>query len=60
MSVRADSKIALPAFNVAAAAGGALKGVARSFPVSVRGGVLKLDFSATGGKAVVAAIEVSK
>ena len=60
MSVAANGKPALPAFNVATAAGGALRGIARSFPARVRGGVLKLDFSATGGKAVVAAIEVSR
>jgi beta-galactosidase len=60
MSVSANGKLALPPFSVAKAAGGALKGIARSFPVTVKGGVLKLDFSATGGKAVVAAIEVTK
>jgi beta-galactosidase len=60
MSVSANGKLALPPFNVAKAAGGALKGIARSYPVTVKGGVLKLDFSATGGKAVVAAIEVTK
>ena len=60
MSVVANGKAALPPFSVRAAAGGSLIGVARSFPVSVKGGKLQLDFAATGGKAVVAAIEVTK
>ncbi len=60
MSVSANGKAAFAPFSVAKAAGGALKGIARSFPVVVKGGVLKLDFSATGGKAVVAAIEVTQ
>jgi beta-galactosidase len=60
MAVAVGGKIVVPAFNVQAAAGGSLKGLAKSFPVVVKGGVLKLDFSATGGKAVVAAIEIGK
>ncbi|MEY2928380.1 MAG: hypothetical protein RL367_2857, partial [Pseudomonadota bacterium] len=60
MTVKANGKIALPPFNVKQAAGGPLKGLARSFPVSVKGGMLTLDFSAVGGKAVVAAIEVGR
>ena len=60
MSVSANGKVAIPPFNVAQAAGGSLKGLARSFPVTVKYGVLKLDFAATGGKAVVAAIEIAK
>jgi beta-galactosidase len=60
MSVSANGKVALLPFNVATAAGGSLRGIAKSFPVTVKGGVLKLNFSATAGKAVVAAIEVSK
>jgi beta-galactosidase len=60
MSVSANGKPALPAFNVMKAADGPLKGLAKTFVVDVRGGILKLDFSATGGKAVVAAIEVTQ
>jgi beta-galactosidase len=60
MSVTAGGKIAIPAFSVQKAAGGSLRGHARSFPITVKGGILKLDFTATGGKAVVAAIEVTK
>ena len=60
MTITAQGKRVAPAFNVAGAAGGALRGLARSFPVTVRDGQLKLDFAATNGKAVVAAIEVSK
>jgi beta-galactosidase len=60
MSILANGKVAVPAFNVGDAAGGSLKGINKSFPVTVTDGILKLDFSATGGKAVVAAIEVTK
>ena len=59
MSVSANGKPAFPSINVAVAAGGSLNGMARSFPVQVKDGMLKLDVSATGGKAVVAAIEVT-
>lgn len=60
MSVVANSEIAIAPFNVFAAAGGALKGIARSFPVVVKGGLLNLDFAGQNGKAVVAAIEITK
>lgn len=60
MSVKANGTLALPPFNVKQAAGGALRGLERSFRVKVRDGMLRLDFAATGGKAVVAAIEVVK
>ena len=60
MTVKANGRIALPAFNVKQAAGGALRGISRSFPVTVKDSVLKLDFVGSGGKAVVAAIEITK
>ncbi len=60
LRILAQGKQALAPFNVAKAAGGPLKGLARSFPVTVRGGELRLEFSASGGKAVVAAIEVTR
>ncbi len=60
MSVAANGKVALPAFNVSRAAGGPLRGLSRTFPVTVKGGVLRLDFAGQGGKAVVAAIEVAR
>ena len=60
MTIEANGKIAVPAFTSRTAAGGALKGIAKSFPVTVRDGMLILDFAAAGGKAVVAAIEVTK
>jgi beta-galactosidase len=60
MGVSANGKTALAPFNVAKAAGGPLKGLSRTFPVSVKGGILKLSFSATSGKAVVAAIEITR
>ncbi|MDE2597421.1 MAG: beta-galactosidase, partial [Sphingomonadales bacterium] len=58
MAISAGGRQVVPPFNVKAAAGGALRGMTRSFPVTVKGGVLKLDFTGAGGKAVVAAIEV--
>jgi beta-galactosidase len=60
MSISAQGKLAVRAFNIAQAAGGQLKALTRSFPVKVKDGVLKLDFAGTAGKAVVAAIEVTK
>lgn len=58
MTVKANGKVTIAPFNVRDAAGGALKGISRSFTVVVKDGPLRLDFSATGGQAVVAAIEV--
>jgi beta-galactosidase len=60
MTIHAQGKRAVAPFNIAQAAGGALKGVTRSFPANVKDGVLKLDFAGAGGKAVVAAIEVTR
>ncbi|MET0252224.1 MAG: malectin domain-containing carbohydrate-binding protein, partial [Novosphingobium sp.] len=61
MTILANGRPAVPAFNVATAAGGELRGLAKSFPVTVRGGTLRLDFrGAKGGTALVAAIEVSR
>lgn len=59
MTIVADGRPAVAPFAIGKEAGGALKGLAKSFPVTVTGGVLRLDFSGQGGKAVVAAIEVS-
>lgn len=58
MAITANGKPGLAPFAIGKEAGGALKGLAKSFPVTVKGGLLKLDFSGQGGKAVVAAIEV--
>ena len=63
MAVSANGKQVIAPFSVMQAAGGALKGITRSFPAIVRNGVLTLDFtgqSAAGekGRAVVAAIEI--
>jgi beta-galactosidase len=60
MTVTANGKLALRPLDVKQAAGGSLKGIVRSFPVRVHDGTLRLDFAGIGGKAVVAAIEVSK
>ncbi len=59
MAVTANGKLGLAPFAIGKEAGGALKGLAKTFPVTVKGGLLKLDFSGQGGKAVVAAIEVT-
>jgi beta-galactosidase len=60
MSVSVGGKVVVPAFNVLKAAGGPLKGLAKSFAVTVKGGILKLDFAGQAGKVAVAAIEVAK
>jgi beta-galactosidase len=60
MTVSANGKVAVPAFSIKDAAGGALKGIKKSFAVTVKNGLLALDFTGTGGKAVVAAIEITK
>lgn len=60
MSVAANGKTMLPSFSVLKEAGGPLRGLAKSFPVIVKGGQLKIDFTGSGGKAVVAAIEVAR
>ncbi len=59
-TVSANGKVVVPAFNMLSAAGGALTGLTKTIPVKVKGGVLSLDFSATGGKAALAAIEIAK
>jgi beta-galactosidase len=60
MTVKANGTVALAPLNVKRAAGGELKGISRSFPVTVKDGMLRLDFAGQGGRAVVAAIEVTK
>jgi len=60
MTVKANGKVAVAPFNVKKAAGGTYKGISRSFPVTVRNGLLQLDFVGENGRAVVAAIEVAK
>jgi beta-galactosidase len=61
MTVAAQGSLVVPAFNPGKAAGGALKAIAKTFRVTVTDGMVKLDFAGQGGgKAVVAAIEISK
>lgn len=55
-NVAANGTAMLSAFSPAQVAGGPLRAVSRSFPVTVTGGTLRLDFS---GDAVIAAIEIS-
>ncbi|MEJ6009872.1 glycoside hydrolase family 2 TIM barrel-domain containing protein [Novosphingobium aquae] len=59
MAITANGKPGLAPFAIGKEAGGPLKGLAKSFSVTVKGGVLKLDFSGQGGNAVVAALEVT-
>lgn len=56
--VTANGKVALRNFDVAAVAGGSMAAVVRSFPVEVRDGQLRLEFTPTKGDAIVSAIEV--
>lgn len=58
ITVRADGREVLSGFNPAAAAGGPLKAITRSFPIETRGGSAMLAFSGAGGGAVVSAISV--
>ena len=61
MSISADGVVVVPPFSIAKDAGGPLRGITKRFTVMVKGGLLKLDFTAQGGgKAVVAAIEFSR
>jgi hypothetical protein len=41
-------------------AGGALKGIAPFFPITMMGSMLTLDFSAVSGKAVIVVIEMTR
>jgi beta-galactosidase len=61
MTIYADGRPVGPAVDVSAEAGGKLRAIAKSYPVTVKGGKLRLDFAgADGGIAVVAAIEVTR
>jgi beta-galactosidase len=61
MSVSANGEKRIEALDAAKAAGGMRKAIARSFPVTVEGGVLELEFAGVeGGSAAVAAIEITK
>jgi beta-galactosidase len=46
--------------DVVVAAGAPLTAVTRSFPVTVRGGVLDLEFKPSVGEAIVSSVEVTK
>jgi beta-galactosidase len=56
--VTANGKVALRNFDVAAAAGGPMAAVVRTFSVEVLDGRLQLSFAPTKGDAIVSAIEV--
>ena len=59
-AVFANKKRLLSAFDPFAVAGGALKAVERSFPVTVKGGRLTLAFEPGTGPAIVSAIEITR
>jgi beta-galactosidase len=50
---------ALRRFDIAAAAGAPMTAVSRSFPATVKGGVLKLDFRPVAGQAIVSAVTIA-
>ncbi|MBU6206919.1 MAG: beta-galactosidase, partial [Alphaproteobacteria bacterium] len=56
--VLADGTLVLSHVMPGAEAGGALKAVARTFPVTVSGGQIRLAFKSVGGPAILAAIDV--
>ena len=60
VTVTANGARVVDGLYVQQAAGGALKELVRSFPVTVSGGVLNLDFAAAGGKVALGAIEVAR
>ncbi|GGB87323.1 beta-galactosidase [Novosphingobium endophyticum] len=60
LTVTANGKPVIRGLNVSKAAGGSLKELVRTFPVTVSGGVLKLDFASVGGNASLAAVEISR
>lgn len=59
-SVKANGKIALASVDPFLLAGGTLKAVERSFPVTVQGGRLSLAFEPGKGAALVSAIEITR
>ncbi|WP_395337145.1 glycoside hydrolase family 2 TIM barrel-domain containing protein [Novosphingobium sp. BL-8H] len=60
LTVTANGTPVITGLNVANAAGGPLKGLVRTFPVTVTGGHLKLDFVSAEGNAALAAIEIAR
>lgn len=59
-AVRANGKVVLASVDPFALAGGSLKAVERSFPVTVQGGRLSLSFEPGKGPAIVSAIEITR
>ena len=58
--VVANGKRVLPAFDIAAAAGGTLKAVTRRLSVQVSDGTLRLAFVPVQGDAIVSGIEITR
>jgi beta-galactosidase len=57
-SVTANGAPAIVDLDVAAAAGGPLKALERSFVATVANGALNLDFAGSSGDAIVSSIDV--
>ncbi len=57
--VIAGGKTVLPALDVALAAGAPMTAVRRSFPLTIRGGALSLQFKPWKGDAIVSAVEIA-
>ena len=60
LSVSASGTQVIQQLDVLAAAGGPLRELVQQFPVTVRDGLLRLDFKTKGGKSAVAAIELER
>jgi beta-galactosidase len=56
--VRANGTTIVRHLDIFAAVGGLRKGYTRSFPITVKSGLLSLDFHATKGQAVLSACEI--
>ncbi|WP_260610644.1 glycoside hydrolase family 2 TIM barrel-domain containing protein [Sphingomonas sp. IC081] len=59
LTVTANGEAVIQGLNIARAAGAPLKELLRSFPVTVRNGRLKLDFTSVSGNAALAGIEIA-
>ncbi len=59
-TVTANGKRVIEGINTAKAAGASLKELTRTFPVTVTGGRLKLEFASVSGDLSLAAIEIGK
>ncbi|NOW48462.1 beta-galactosidase [Novosphingobium sp. SG751A] len=59
-AVKVDGMTVLDQFNPAKAAGGILKAVTKVIPITVKGGVTKVEFVKQGGSALLAGLELRR